>query len=116
MTAQQALTFEFATTGYGEIAKQGKFRVAQTGGKIAGVAGRAVAALEAGDWESFSKLYKRSGKLRLTMGRGDFGGTLTEVAVCLSYGSALLGAIRLPSEAWIGMGIGQALSLTGLSV
>lgn len=110
-------TFEFSTTGYGEISKRGKFKVAQTGGKVGSVAGRAVEALEAGDWSKFVALKNRSRKLRLSMTRHLFSGDSTEVAVGLSYGHASLGAIRLPAGAdtWEGMGVHAALALVGLS-
>lgn len=116
MTATTA--FEFSTTGYGEISKQGRFKVAQTGGKVGSVAGRAVAALEAGDWDGFVTLKNRSRKIRLSMTRHLFTGDLTEISVGLSYGHASLGAIRLPAGAdvWEGMPVGQALELVGLSL
>jgi hypothetical protein len=111
-------TFEFSATGYGERATAGSLLVAQTGNRYGSVPGRAVALLAAGDWAGFVRLYRRSNKLRLSMTRHLFAGDRTEIAVGLSYGSASLGAIRLPvdAEAWEGMGAGAALALVGLDL
>lgn len=110
--------FTFSTTGYGEVSKDGKFKVSQTGGKVSSIAGRAVVALESGNWDEFKLLKNRSRKLKLSMTRHLFEGDRTELAVGLSYGHASLGAIRLPAGAdtWEGMSVYKALELVGISI
>lgn len=113
--------FEFNATGYGRVAAGSDkgFAVAQTGGTVGPVAGRAVLALQAGDWDDFRRLFRRSPNLRVSVTRHHFEGDYTEVAVGLSYGHAALGAIRLPADAgdrWIGMSVTDALALAGLEM
>src|SRR5690606_21011527 len=88
----------FESTGYGRrLAEGGAVTVAQAKERISGVPALAVRALEAGDWEGFNRVYRRSRKLRVDLGRHAFGGAgRTEVCLLVSYGSAVLGAIRLP--------------------
>lgn len=88
----------FEATGYGRlVAEDGTALVAETKERISGVPARAVRALEAGDWEGFRRIYRRSRKLRVDIGRHAFNGAdHTEVCLLVSYGSAIVGAIRLP--------------------
>jgi len=92
--------FHFEPTGYGRlVANDGSVTVAETKERISGVAARAVRALAAGDWEAFRRIYRRSRKLRFDLGRHAFDGAdKTEVCLLVSYGSAVLGAIRLPED------------------
>ena len=109
------MAFTFSATGYGEIAKAGAFKVAQTGGKVSKVAGQAVTLLQSGDSDGFRKLLRKSRKLRVSMTRHHFSGDLTEIAVGVSYGHASLGAIQVPGETWMGMNPYYALEAVGMN-
>jgi len=92
----------FEATGYGRrLAEDGAVTVAETKERVSGVPALAVRALEAGDWEAFRRVYRRSRKLRVDVGRHLFDGDQTEVCLLVSYGSAVLGAIRLPEDSGI---------------
>jgi len=90
--------FHFEPTGYGRhLAADGAVTVAQTTERLSGVPARAVRVLQEGDWEGFRRLYRRSKKLRVDVGRHAFNGAdTTEVCLLISYGSAVIGALRLP--------------------
>ena len=90
----------FEATGYGRrLAEDVAVTVAQTKERVSGVPALAVRALEAGDWGGFRRAYRRSRKLRVDLGRHAFGGAdQTEVCLLVSYGSAVLGAIKLPED------------------
>ena len=90
----------FEATGYGRIlADAGSVMVAETKERLSGIPALAVRELEAGDWEAFRRVYRRSRKLRIDLGRHAFDGAdKTEVCLLISYGSAVLGAIRLPED------------------
>ncbi len=110
----------FEATGYGRmVAEHGTVLVAETKERISGVPARAVRALEAGDWEAFRRLYRRSRKLRLDLGRHAFDGAdQTEVCLLVSYGTAVLGAIRLrwPTSETRDRRPGAALAALGLTL
>jgi len=93
----------FEPTGYGRmVAEHGAVTVAQTKERLSGVPARAVRALQAGDWDGFRRIYRRSRKLRLDLGRHAFNGAdQTEVCLLVSYGSAVLGAIKLPEDSGV---------------
>jgi len=90
--------FHFEPTGYGRrLAADGAVLVAETTERLSGVPARAVRMLQAGDWEGFRRLYRRSRKLQVDLGRHAFNGAdTTEVCLLISYSSAVLGALRLP--------------------
>lgn len=110
----------FEATGYGRrLAADGAVLVAETKERLRGVPARAVRALQAGDWEAFRRLYCRSRKLRLDLGRHAFDGAdTTEVCLLVSYGSAVLGAIRLrwPTPETMDRRPGAALAALGLTL
>src|SRR5690606_15492194 len=89
----------FESTGYGRrLAEGGAVTVAQAKERISGVPALAVRALEAGDWEGFRRVYRRSRKMRVDLGRHAFGGARrTEVCRRAACGGARRGALRLPS-------------------
>jgi len=110
----------FEATGYGRrLAEDGAVTVAETKERISGVPARVVRALEAGDWEAFRRIYRRSRKLRIDLGRHAFNGAdKTEVCLLISYGSAVLGAIRLrwPTAETMDRRPGAALAAHGLTL
>ena len=112
----------FEATGYGRrLADEGSVTVAQTKERLSGVPALAVRALEAGDWEAFRRVYRRSQKLRIDLGRHAFDGAdQTEVCLLVSYGSAVIGAIRLPKDSDIAetrdRRTGAALAALGLTL
>jgi len=97
------MAIHFEATGYGRrLADEGSVTVAETKERLSGLPALAVRALEAGDWEGFRRAYRRSRKLRLDLGRHAFDGAdQTEVCLLVSYGSAVLGAIKLPEDSGI---------------
>lgn len=114
--------FTFEATGYGkQLSVYGAVTVAQTKERLSGVPALAVRALEAGDWNAFRRVYRRSRKLRLDLGRHAFDGKdRTELCLLVSYGSAVLGAIRLPEGSEIAETMdrrpGPALAALGLAL
>jgi len=114
------MAFHFEATGYGRrLADEGSVTVAETKERLSGVPARAVRALEAEDWEGFRRVYRRSRKLRVDLGRHAFGDAdHTEVCLLISYGSAVLGAIRLrwPTADTRDRRPGAALAALGLTL
>jgi len=93
----------FEATGYGRrLADEGAVTIGQTKERLSGIPALAVRTLDAGDWEGFRRVYRRSRKLRVDLGRHAFDGAdQTEVCLLVSYGSAVLGAIKLPEDSGV---------------